>query len=127
MLTTADITWERYFLLRLLLCPSPSVGGFLLSNSISHEKKCGLPLIIGQRRSKMGFFAVPAAGVGFFVSSFLLMIFWGIIAPDFGMQTIGYKMAMLITIAIWLAVAPLVAATVKRGVKKSKNHTLSPR
>jgi Na+/melibiose symporter-like transporter len=75
----------------------------------------------------MGFFMIPFAGVGFFVSSFLLMIFWGIIAPDFGVETIGYKMAMLITIAIWLAVAPLVAATVRRRVEKMNNSTLSRR
>jgi hypothetical protein len=42
------------------------------------------------------------------------MIFWGIIAPDFGAVTISYIQAMLITIAIWLVVAPP-AAAVARG------------
>jgi cytochrome c oxidase assembly factor CtaG len=63
----------------------------------------------------MGFFAIPAAAGGFFVSSWLLMIFWGIIAPDFGVKTIGYTMAMLITIAIWLVIAPLAATIARRG------------
>jgi len=59
---------------------------------------------------------LPAAGL-FFFSSWLTMIFWGIIAPDLGGRTISYPMAMLITIAVWLVVAPL-AAAVGRGGKK---------
>jgi hypothetical protein len=59
-----------------------------------------------------GYFGIFGAVPGFFLSSFFVMLFWGIIAPDFGIATIGYPMAMLITIVIWLAVAPL--ATVKR-------------
>ena len=60
----------------------------------------------------MGYFRILGAVPGFFLSSFFVMLFWGIIAPDFGIETIGYPMAMLITIVIWLAVAPL--AAVKR-------------
>ena len=63
----------------------------------------------------MGFFAIPAAGGGFFFSAWLTMIFWGIVAPDLGVKTIGYPMAMLITIGLWLVVAPLIAAAVRRG------------
>ena len=59
----------------------------------------------------MGFFAIPAAGLGFFFSAWLTMIFWGIISPDFGVVTIGYPKAMLVTIALWLVVAPLAAAS----------------
>ncbi len=62
----------------------------------------------------MGFFAIPAAGLGFFFSSWLTMIFWGIIAEDVGGEKIGYTTAMLVTIALWLAVAPLIAASVRR-------------
>jgi len=43
------------------------------------------------------------------------MIFWGIIAPDLDLKTIGYPMAMLVTIAIWLIIAPLAAAATIRG------------
>ena len=39
----------------------------------------------------------------------------GIIAPDFNVKTIGYPMAMLITIGVWLVVAPLAAAIAKKG------------
>jgi cytochrome c oxidase assembly factor CtaG len=63
----------------------------------------------------MGFFAIPTAVAGFFLSSFIAMIFWGIIAPDFNVKTIGYPMAMLITIAVWLIIAPLAAAIAKKG------------
>ena len=63
----------------------------------------------------MGFFAIPAACAGFFLSSWILMIFWGIVAPDFNVKTIGYTMAMLITIGVWLVVAPLAAAIAKKG------------
>ncbi len=66
----------------------------------------------------MGYFSIPTAAGGFFFSAWVLMIFWGIIAPDFGVETIGYKMAMLITIAIWLVVAPLAAAIAKKGFWK---------
>jgi uncharacterized membrane protein len=63
----------------------------------------------------MGFFAIPTAVAGFFLSSFITMIFWGIIAPDFNVKTIGYAMAMLITIGVWLIIAPLAAAIAKKG------------
>ena len=60
----------------------------------------------------MGFFAIPAAGLGFFFSAWLTMIFWGIGAQDFpAIDTIGYPKAMLVTIGLWLVVAPLAAAS----------------
>ena len=58
----------------------------------------------------MGYFRILAAIPGFFLSSFFLMVLWGIIAPDFGITTIGYVKSMLVTITLWLAVAPLAAA-----------------
>ena len=56
------------------------------------------------------FFAIPSAGGSFFFSSWLTMIFWGILAPDLGLVTISYVKAMLMTIALWLVLAPLVRA-----------------
>ncbi|MFC2072510.1 hypothetical protein ACFLUU_07420 [Chloroflexota bacterium] len=61
-----------------------------------------------------GYFRVLTAIPGFFVSSLILMALWGVIAPDFGIEKIGYPTAMLITITLWLAVAPL-AAVGRRG------------
>lgn len=57
----------------------------------------------------LGYFRILTAVPGFFLSSFFLMLLWGVIAPDLGVDTIGYPKAMLITITLWLAVAPLVA------------------
>ncbi|MEW6142047.1 MAG: hypothetical protein AB1597_02675 [Chloroflexota bacterium] len=61
----------------------------------------------------MGYFRILAAIPGFFVSSFILMLLWGAISPEFGIATISYVKAMLITITLWLTVAPL--AAVGRG------------
>ena len=58
----------------------------------------------------MGYFKIMAAIPGFFLSSFFLMLLWGAIAPDFGISAISYTKAMLITITLWLAVAPLAVA-----------------
>jgi hypothetical protein len=63
----------------------------------------------------MGFFAIPTAVAGFFLSAFIAMIFWGIIAPNFDIDTIGYPMAMLMTIAVWLVIAPLAAAIARKS------------
>jgi len=61
-----------------------------------------------------GYFTVLAAIPGFFLSSLIFMALWGVIAPGFGIEKIGYPMAMLITITLWLAVAPLAAAAGRR-------------
>jgi hypothetical protein len=65
----------------------------------------------------MGYFTILAAIPGFFLSSFIFMLLWGAIAPDLGIEKIGYPMAMLITITLWLAVAPLAAAAGRRARK----------
>jgi hypothetical protein len=57
----------------------------------------------------MGFFRILAAIPGFFVSTWFLMLLWGVIAPKLGIPTIGYVDAMLVNITLWLAVAPLAA------------------
>jgi len=64
-----------------------------------------------------GYFSILAAIPGFFLSAFIFMLLWGVIAPDFGVEKIDYPMAMLITITLWLAVAPLAAAAGRRSRK----------
>jgi hypothetical protein len=56
-----------------------------------------------------GCFRFLAAIPGFFISSLILMLLWGVIAPQVGLKTINYAQAMLVTITIWLVVAPLFA------------------
>jgi len=62
----------------------------------------------------MGYFAILTAIPGFFLSSFFVMLLWGAIAPDLGGSSINYVMAMLITISLWIAVAPLAAVARKK-------------
>ncbi|MBI2855272.1 MAG: hypothetical protein HYX93_00310 [Chloroflexi bacterium] len=57
--------------------------------------------------------AIPSAGLSFFFSSWIVMIFWGIIADDVGIKTVSYNGAMLVTIGMWMAVAPLIAAVAR--------------
>jgi hypothetical protein len=58
----------------------------------------------------LGYFRILSAIPGFFISALILMLLWNVIAPNFNLDNIGYPMAMLINITLWLAVAPLVAA-----------------
>jgi len=62
----------------------------------------------------MGYFTILAAIPGFFLSSLIFMLLWGVIAPKFGVVDIDYPMAMLMTITLWLTVAPLAAAAGRR-------------
>ena len=61
-----------------------------------------------------GYFRILAAIPGFFLSSFILMLLWNAnidkFFPSLLVQDISYAKAMLITITLWLAVAPLAAA-----------------
>ncbi|MCJ7654268.1 MAG: hypothetical protein MUO97_03025 [Dehalococcoidia bacterium] len=73
----------------------------------------------------MGYFTMLAAIPGFFLSSFFFMLLWGVIAPKLGWQGIDYPMAMLITITLWIAVAPLAAAAgrVGSGMRRWSRHS----
>lgn len=63
------------------------------------------------------YFGVVAAGPTFFLSAWLLMIFAGIVGEDVGIRPFGYVTAMVVTIALWLVLAPAVGA-IARAVKK---------
>jgi hypothetical protein len=65
------------------------------------------------------FFKLIAAGPLFFVSAWLLMVFAGIVGSDVGIRPFGYLTAMVVTIGLWLVVAPAIAA-VGRAPGKSK-------
>jgi hypothetical protein len=63
----------------------------------------------------MGFFRIMAAIPGFFLSSLFFMLLWDVVAPKIGITTdIGYVTSMLITITLWIAIAPLAAVGSKR-------------
>ena len=63
----------------------------------------------------MGYFMILAAIPGFFLISLILMLLWDLISPKLGWVDINYVTAMLITITLWLTVAPLVAVAKKKG------------
>ena len=63
----------------------------------------------------MGYFRIMAAIPGFFLSSLFFMLLWDVVAPKIGITAdVNYVTSMLITITLWLAVAPLAAVGAKR-------------
>lgn len=66
------------------------------------------------------FVKLIAAGPLFFVSAWLLMLFAGIVATDVGIRPFGYVTAMVVTIALWLTLAPAIGA-VGRAPGKNKH------
>jgi hypothetical protein len=63
------------------------------------------------------FFQIIAAGPFFFVSSWVLMIFAGIVGTDVGIRPFGYLTSMVVTIGLWLTLAPA-AGAIARTVRK---------
>lgn len=61
-----------------------------------------------------GILMIPGASFGFFFSAWITMIFWGIVGPDVGLQTISYVKAMVVTIALWLVMAPVITTISRR-------------
>jgi hypothetical protein len=70
------------------------------------------------------YFEMVAAGPFFFVSAWLLMLFAGIVGSDVGIRPFGYLTSMLVTIALWLTVAPAVGAIARA---RKKGMTRRPR
>ena len=66
------------------------------------------------------FFKIVAAGPAFFVSAWLLMLFAGILTADTGIQPFGYVTSMVVTIALWLTLAPAIGAIARTGGKSKK-------
>lgn len=65
------------------------------------------------------FFGIVAAGPFFFVSAWVLMLFAGAISTDVGIRPFGYVTSMVVTIALWLTVAPAIGAVARTGRKSS--------
>lgn len=59
------------------------------------------------------FFGLPAAGPAFFLSSWVLMIFAGIVGQDVGIRPFGYVTSMVATIGLWLCIAPAAGAVAR--------------
>jgi hypothetical protein len=65
------------------------------------------------------FFKLLAAGPMFFVSAWLLMVFAGIVGTDVGIRPFGYLTSMVVTIGLWLTLAPAIGA-VGRAAGKNR-------
>jgi len=63
-----------------------------------------------------------AAGPPFFLSAWFLMLFAGAVAKDVGIRPFGYLTAMVVTIALWLVLAPAVGA-IARATRGSAKRT----
>jgi hypothetical protein len=64
------------------------------------------------------FFRLIAAGPFFFVSAWVLMLFAGIVDTDVGIRPFGYITSMVVTIGLWLTLAPAIGAVARVGGKK---------
>lgn len=64
-----------------------------------------------------GYFSILAAVPGFFLSSLFVMLFSRVLGPVLSFEPFGYPTAMLVTIALWIAVAPLATARAKKWCK----------
>ncbi|MFH1330822.1 MAG: hypothetical protein ABIJ48_09270 [Actinomycetota bacterium] len=66
-----------------------------------------------------GFGAIAAAGPIFFFCAWIVMMFTGVLHDEVGINPFGYVDAMKVTIALWLAAAPLVgtAASARKEAK----------
>ena len=64
------------------------------------------------------YFGIVAAGPFFFVSSWVLMIFAGIVGTDVGIQPFGYVTSMIVTVGLWLTLAPAAGALARAARKR---------
>lgn len=64
------------------------------------------------------FLSLLAAGPTFFLSAWLTMIFAGIVGPDVGIRPFDYLTAMVVTIGLWLVLAPAIGAVSRTRRKR---------
>ena len=69
------------------------------------------------------FVKLVAAGPLFFVSAWLLMIFAGIVGTDVGINPFGYLTSMVVTIGLWLTLAPAAGAIARVGKASSRGKS----
>ena len=69
----------------------------------------------------MNAFKLLSAGPMFFVSSWLMMIFAGIVHHDLGIRPFGYVTSMVVTIGLWLVIGPAVEA-LARVPRRPQRH-----
>ncbi len=65
------------------------------------------------------FFQLVVAGPFFLVSAWVLIIFAGVAGSDIGIRPFGYVTSMVVTIGLWLTLAPAAGAIARTVKKKS--------
>ena len=68
------------------------------------------------------FVKLLSTGPLFFVSAWLLMIFAGMLHHEVGNRPFGYLPAMVVTIGLWLTMAPAVGAIARPGRRGRDRH-----
>lgn len=63
------------------------------------------------------YFKILAAGPTFFLSAWLLMLFAGGTSADLGIRPFGYLTSMVVTIGLWLTLAPAIGAIARIRTK----------
>ncbi len=61
---------------------------------------------------------VLAAGPAFFFSAWILMLFGGAVSSDVGIRPFGYVTSLVVTICLWLVVAPAMGAIARTRWRK---------
>jgi hypothetical protein len=69
----------------------------------------------------MRVFRLITAAPGFFLSSWFLMLFAGVVHTDVGIRAFGYVTSMIVTIALWIVMAPAIGALSKRTRRDKKS------
>lgn len=87
--------------------------GALAARMRTAGRDCGRVIVMS------AFLRLLAAGPMFFVSAWLLMLFAGIVGGDVGVAPFGYVTSMVVTIGLWLVLAPAIGAV--SNVSKSKH------
>jgi hypothetical protein len=67
-------------------------------------------------------FRLLSAGPAFFVSAWLLMVFAGIVHVNVGIRPFGYLTSMVVTIGLWLVMAPAIGAVARRRSWRQMGH-----
>jgi hypothetical protein len=65
------------------------------------------------------YFAIPAAGAFYFLSAWILMMFADMVHEDVGIKPFGYTTSLIVTIGLWLVMAPVIA-TIAHSVETKK-------
>ena len=68
-------------------------------------------------------FRLISAGPTFFFSSWILMLFAGVVYKDVGNRPFAYTTSMIVTIGLWITIAPAagaIARSSRSGRRKQK-------